>query len=64
LKRIGYWQDFRLLMLAEMFSGVPAVMPDFKAAAYLFFARRYPEALGKLFARLAADGKSLEEAAM
>ena len=50
-------------MLAEMFSGVPAVMPDFKAAAYLFFARRYPEALGKLFARLAADGKSLEKAA-
>jgi len=63
LKRIGYWQDFRLLILAEMSFGVPAVTPDFKAAAYLFFARRYPEALGKLFARLAADGKSLEEAA-
>ena len=53
-----------MLITAEMFSGVPAVMPDFKAAAYLFFARRCPEALGKLFARLAADGKSLEEAAM
>ena len=40
----------------KILSTKPVLTPDFKTAAYLFFARRFPEAIGKLFGKL-TDGK-------
>ncbi len=40
----------------KILSTKPVITPDFKTAAYLFFARRFPEAIGKLFGKL-TDGK-------
>ncbi len=40
----------------KIFSTRPVVTPDFRTAAYLFFARRHPEVLGRLFSKLAGKG--------
>ncbi len=37
----------------KILSTRPVVTPDFRTAAYLFFARRHPEAVGRIFGRLA-----------
>ncbi|HEY76291.1 MAG TPA: SDR family NAD(P)-dependent oxidoreductase [Thermoflexia bacterium] len=37
----------------KILSTKPVVTPDFKTAAYLFFARRFPDAVGRLFGRMA-----------
>jgi NAD(P)-dependent dehydrogenase (short-subunit alcohol dehydrogenase family) len=41
----------------KILSTRPVVTPDLKTAAYLFLARRYPERLGRLFAKLASNGR-------
>ena len=37
----------------KILSTKPVITPDFKTAAYLFFARRYPDAVGRLFGKMA-----------
>jgi len=37
----------------KILSTRPVITPDFKTAAYLFFARRFPDAIGRLFSRMA-----------
>lgn len=41
----------------KIFSTQPVITPDFRTAAYLFFARRFPDALGRLLSRMAAKGR-------
>jgi NAD(P)-dependent dehydrogenase (short-subunit alcohol dehydrogenase family) len=40
----------------RILSTKPVITPDFKTAAYLFFTRRYPDAIGKLFGKLSESG--------
>jgi len=41
----------------KILSTRPVITPDFRTAAYLFFAHRYPDATGKLFAKMAGGNK-------
>ena len=46
----------------KILSTQPVVTPDFKTTAYLFLARRFPDALGRLFGRMAVGSASGEAA--
>ena len=39
----------------KILSTQPTITPDFRTTAYLFFARRFPDALGRLFSRMAGE---------
>ena len=39
----------------KILSTRPVITPDLKTAAYLFFARRFPDGIGKLFGRMAGS---------
>ena len=45
----------------KILSTKPVITPDFQTAVYLFFARRYPNAIGKLFSKMAEKGKDRDK---
>ena len=47
----------------KILSTKPVITPDFRTAAYLFFARRFPEVPGRLFNKLAGNGNRPAEEA-
>ncbi len=40
----------------------PVITPDFRTAAYLFFARQFSDAMGRLLSRVTAKGKNHDDA--
>lgn len=44
----------------KILSTKPVITPDLKTAAYLFFARRFPDGIGKLFSKMAQRGGDVE----
>lgn len=45
----------------KVLSTKPVITPDLKTAAYLFFARRFPDAVGRLFGKMAERGRPVEK---